>query len=93
MRLNNSMIEHITKHSLLWSLDISIRELKASYDRYTTFGRCTIFPLEFLFAGVCVLVGTVTILVSIVLDKLLFIHISRAFRFVTKGLHELFFKY
>lgn len=93
MRLNNSMIDHITKHSLLWSLDISIRELKASYDRYTTFGRCTIFPLEFLFAGFCVLVGTVAILVSIVLDKLLLIHVSRALRFVTKGLHGLFFKY
>lgn len=93
MRLNNNMIDHMTKHSMLWSLDISIRELKASYSRYTTFGRCTIFPLEFLFAGFCVLVGTVAILISIVLDKLLLIHVSRALRFVTKGLHGLFFKY
>jgi len=87
------MIDHMTKHSLLWSLDIGIRELKASCNRYTTLGKYTLFPVELLFTVMCILLGTVAILTAEVLDKLFLIHVSRAFGFLAKGLYGLFFKY
>lgn len=91
-RLNNSMIDSITKHSLLWNLDAEVKELKACYNACTAVGRCTWFPIKLLITACYIAVGAVAILVADFLDKLLYMPVSKILNCVTKGVHGIFFK-